>query len=86
VLHDLDLGTNPFISPEELSDLLLASSIQSLRIGMTSGFFSSLGDLDNDVSGTVTPGPVPVSEPATIVLLRLAAIWSARARRSARGR
>jgi hypothetical protein len=64
-----DIHTNPDTSPAQLSDLLLASSIQSLRIGVSPDgsldvFF---GDLADNVSGTVTTVPGP----ATIVLLGL---------------
>lgn len=64
-----NLGVNPFTTTNELSDLLLSSTIERLRIGVylydniNSGNY---GDLATDVSGSVS-----IPEPATLSLLAL---------------
>ena len=64
-----NLGVNPFTTTNELSDLLLSSTIERLCIGVylynniNSGNY---GDLATDVSGSVS-----IPEPTTLLLLGL---------------
>ena len=61
-----DVGVNPHTTIEELSDLLLSSTIERFRIGVfNNDATTGNGDLLTDVSGSVTP------EPTTILLLGL---------------
>ena len=60
-----NLGVNPFTATEQLSDLLLSSTIEDLGIFVSGDTIGASGALETDVSGSVTP------EPATFCLLGL---------------
>ena len=61
-----DLGTNPFTTTEELADLLAASTVLGMFVGVsnTTGL-TGFGSLSGDVSGTIN---VVTPEPASLIL------------------
>ncbi len=57
-----DIGTNPFLPPgstTELFDLVLSSTIDRLRVGALQGALTQFGDLESNVSGTISAVPIP---------------------------
>ena len=57
-----NIGTNPFTSPgstTELYDLVISSSIDRMRVGARQGGLTQFGDLQSNVSGTVSAVPIP---------------------------
>jgi hypothetical protein len=66
-----NIGVNPFTTSNNLSDLLLGSTIDELRIGVFNGVSqTSFGDIATNVSGSVSAIEVSnVPEPTTLWLL-----------------
>ncbi len=64
----LDIGTNPFTSTAELSDLILGSSIVSLDIGASHTGGSDSGSLSDNLSGSITQRS-SIPEPTTLALM-----------------
>ncbi|WP_404359315.1 hypothetical protein [Methylotuvimicrobium sp. KM1] len=57
-----NIGTNPFTSPgstTELYDLVINSSIDRMRVGASQGSWTHFGDLQSNVSGSVSAVPIP---------------------------
>lgn len=59
-----NIGTNPFTSPDELSDLLLNGAIIDMRVGAAHTFGVIHDTINGNLSGTIQEG---VPEPSTIV-------------------
>lgn len=57
-----NIGTNPFLPPgstTELFDLVLNSSIDRMRVGASQGGLTQFGDLQSNVTGSISAVPVP---------------------------
>lgn len=74
-----DIGTNPFSPPgstAELFDLVLNSTVDSMRVGALQGATTQFGNLETNVTGTISAVPVPGA--LSLFVFGLVGIYAAR--------